>query len=236
MEKEQNLTNVIESILFVAGEPVEIFDISNKLGISKKQLGDALQKLREKYSGESGIHLLEFANKLQFATNSAYATDVSVVLNPIRERQLTRATLETLSIVAYKQPVTRLEIEEVRGVSCDYAIGILLEHNLIEIVGRKDAVGKPVMFGTTEEFLRRFNLSSTNDLPSYDDLISRIKMLRKTDRDERLFGDYATSEESPAERTNDTLKEIKKKADKMEVKESEEFLSRDSNRSEDETL
>lgn len=215
MEKEQNLTNVLESILFVAGEPVDIFDISNKLGISKKQFSEALQNLKERYSGESGILLLEFSGKIQFSTNSNYSTDVSVVLNPIRERQLTRATLETLSIIAYKQPVTRLEIEEVRGVSSDYAIGILLEHKLIEIVGRKDAVGKPVLFGTTDEFLRRFNLSSKQDLPSYDDLISRIKMIRKTDRDERLFTEYIAEEEPEDSDEITALKEIKKKAEKL---------------------
>lgn len=215
MEKEQNLTNVLESILFVAGEPVDIFDISNKLGISKKQFSEALQNLKERYSGESGILLLEFSGKIQFSTNSNYSTDVSVVLNPIRERQLTRATLETLSIIAYKQPVTRLEIEEVRGVSSDYAIGILLEHKLIEIVGRKDAVGKPVLFGTTDEFLRRFNLSSKQDLPSYDDLISRIKMIRKTDRDERLFAEYIAEEEPEDSDEITALKEIKKKAEKL---------------------
>lgn len=100
------------------------------------------------------------------------------MLNPIRERNLSKATLETVAIIAYKQPITRLEIEEIRGVGCDYAISILLEHNLIEVVGRKDAVGRPVLFGTTDEFLKRFNISSIGELPDYNALLEKVKIVR----------------------------------------------------------
>ena len=148
----ENLENVLESILFVNGDAVDIADITSKLDVSKADIKNAVKKLKEKYTENSGVVLLEFNNKLQFASNSKYADTVSLVLNPIRQRNLSRATLETASIIAYKQPVTRLEIEEIRGVSSDYAINILMEHNLIEIVGRKEAVGKPALFGTTDVF------------------------------------------------------------------------------------
>lgn len=157
-EVMQNFENILESILFVSGTPVDISDVTSKLAVTKKEVLTAAEKLKEKYDKGSGFELLFFGSKLQLASKSQYANEVAAVLNPIRERQLSRATLETLSIVAYKQPVTRLEIEEIRGVSSDYAINILLEHKLIEIVGRKETVGHPVLFGTTDEFLRRFGL------------------------------------------------------------------------------
>lgn len=176
----ENLENVIESVLFVAGEPVLISDLCFKFDVKPKQIEKAVEKLNQKYDEKSGIKLLCFNNKLQFASNPKYVDYVSSVLNPIRQRNLTKATLETIAIIAYKQPVTRLEIEEIRGVNCDYAINILLEHKLIEIVGRKDAVGKPALFGTTDEFLKRFNISSVADLPDYNELLENIQKIRET--------------------------------------------------------
>lgn len=174
----ENLSEIIESILFVAGEAVTVSDISGKLDVTQKEMNKAIDQLKNRFSGESGIVLLHFNDKLQLATNSKYAEAVSTVLNPIRERNLSKATLETAAIIAYKQPITRLEIEEIRGVSCDYAINILMEHNLIEVVGRKDAVGRPVLFGTTDEFLKRFNISSIADLPDYNALLEKVKIVR----------------------------------------------------------
>lgn len=174
----ENLDKILESILFMAGEPVAMVDIVGKLDVTEKEIKAAATTLKKRYSGESGIVLNQFNNKLQLSTNSLYAEAVASVLNPIRERNLSKATLETAAIIAYKQPITRLEIEEIRGVGCDYAISILLEHNLIEVVGRKDAVGRPVLFGTTDEFLKRFNISSIGELPDYNALLEKVKIVR----------------------------------------------------------
>lgn len=174
----ENLDKILESILFMAGEPVAMVDIVGKLDVTEKELKAAAAALKKRYCGESGIVLNQFNNKLQLSTNSLYAEAVASVLNPIRERNLSKATLETAAIIAYKQPITRLEIEEIRGVGCDYAISILLEHNLIEVVGRKDAVGRPVLFGTTDEFLKRFNISSIGELPDYNALLEKVKIVR----------------------------------------------------------
>ena len=105
------------------------------------------------------------------------------MLNPIKERALTKTALETVAIIAYQQPITRLEVENIRGVGCDYAIQLLLTHNLIEVVGRKDVVGKPLLFGTTDEFLKRFELQSLDDLPNYDELMAQIKILNENTND-----------------------------------------------------
>lgn len=199
----ENLENILESILFVNGDAVDINDITSKIDISKEDIKEAVIKLKEKYHEESGVVLLEFNNKLQFASNSKYAESVSLVLNPIRQRSLSKATLETASIIAYKQPVTRLEIEEIRGVSSDYAINILLEHNLIEIVGRKDAVGKPALFGTTDEFLKRFNISSIDELPDYNTLLEQVKVIRN--KDDRLYNHFEVKNEDESKSENVAL-------------------------------
>lgn len=175
----ENLESKIESVVFVAGEPVLISDLCFKFNVKQKEIENAVKKLQAKYDKNSGIQLLCFNNKLQFASNPDNIDYVTMVLNPIRQRNLTRATLETVAIIAYKQPITRMEIEEVRGVNSDYAINILLEHKLIEIVGRKDTVGKPALFGTTDEFLKRFDISSINDLPDYNELLEKVQKIRE---------------------------------------------------------
>lgn len=172
-----NLKEVLRSVLFVAGDGVEKEYLAEKLDVSTKELEKALSELEKECSGECGIHLIRYKNKVQFSSNPNFANYVSDVLSPVREKSLTRAALETLAIIAYKQPVTKLEIEDIRRVNCDYATQALLDQNMIEIVGRKDAVGRPLMFGTTEAFLKRFNIESVDALPDYDELMERIKVL-----------------------------------------------------------
>ena len=152
----ENLKNIIEGILFVSGNGVSRDDIVEKLDITQEELDDAIKELQKKYTQESGVQIITYKDKVQMCSNPNYAEPISVVLNPIKERALTKTALETVAIIAYKQPITRLEIENIRGVSSDYAVQVLLQHNLIEVVGRKDVIGKPLLFGTTDEFLKRF--------------------------------------------------------------------------------
>lgn len=188
---EKDLEDIIYGILFVAGEGVEQSFIAEKLEVDIKRVKKAVDKLEERLSKNSGVHLIKFNNKIQLSSNPEYATYISTVLNPIRERALTKATLETLAIVAYKQPITRLEIENVRGVNSDYTVQALLDHKLIEVVGRKDAVGKPLLFGTTDEFLKRFGLQDISDLPDNEALMERIKLIYdETEQSAELFNNY----------------------------------------------
>ena len=191
-----NLVNIIEAILFVAGEGVQFFDIADKLEVTEKEVKKAVEELQKRYEEQkSGIKVITYNNKAQLSTNQDYINEVTVVLNPIKEKQLTKAVLEVLAIIAYKQPVTRLDVENVRGVNCDYAVSTLLENNIIEVVGRKDAIGKPLLFGTTETFLKRFNLNSIEDLPDYEELLNRIKVI-ETPKDNSLFtfGEHVADE------------------------------------------
>lgn len=177
MKNSEKLTNIIESILFVSGSPVSTADIAEKLEITEKQVLDAVKTLqKEKYCENSGIQILIFNKKLQFSSNPNYADEVSSVLNPIKEKELSRSMLEVAAIIAYKQPVTRIDLEEIRGNS-EYAVQKLLELGMIEPVGRKDAVGRPVMFGTTDNFLKRFQISSLDELPDYEELIEKIQLI-----------------------------------------------------------
>ena len=183
MKNLEKLTNIIESILFVSGTQVAISDIADKLEVSEKNILSAVELLKEKYSNESGIQLLKFNKKLQFCSNPKYSEQVSSVLNPIKERELSKSMLEVAAIIAYKQPVTRIDLEEIRGNS-EYAVQKLLELGVIEPVGRKDAVGKPVLFGTTDKFLKRFQISSLDELPDYDELINKIQLIRGNKQEE----------------------------------------------------
>lgn len=182
---DKNLKEILYAILFVAGDGIEKSFIAEKLEISRKMLDKAIAELKEELSGDKGIHLIEYKDKLQLATNPNYANYISDVLNPIREKSLTRAALETLAIIAYKQPITKLDIEDIRGVNSDYAVQILIDQNMIEVVGRKDAVGKPLLFGTTENFLKRFDIKDISDLPDYEELLDRIKTIRQEEDEEK---------------------------------------------------
>ncbi len=206
VENKKQLKDIVFSILFVAGEGLEKSFILEKLNITEKELDKAIVELQEIYSGDNGIHIITYKNKVQLASNPAYADYISEVLNPIREKALTRAALETLAIIAYKQPVTKLEIEDIRRVNCDYAVQVLSDQNMIEVVGRKDAVGKPLLFGTTENFLKRFNLQDLAELPDYDELLERIKVIEEGEeqKSDSLYNEFKLPDE---EEIPDFLKE-----------------------------
>ena len=154
--------------------------------VSQNDVIKCAEKLKEKYSSDSGIQLLIFNKKLQFCSNPENADFVSSVLNPIKEKELSKSMLEVAAIIAYKQPVTRIDLEELRGNS-EYAVQKLLELGVIEPVGRKDAVGKPVLFGTTDKFLKRFQIESLDQLPDYEELINKISLLHNNNDNDYLY-------------------------------------------------
>ncbi len=206
MEILENLTNILESILFVSGNPVPIDIIAEKLGVGEKDIRDAAKKLQERYSDRGGLRLLLFNKKLQLSSNPEYKDYVSSVLNPIKEREFTRTILECSAIIAYKQPITKGELEALRGLNCDYAIHTLLDLKMIEPVGRKDAVGRPILYATTDNFLKRFNLTSIDDLPDYDTLMEKIAKLHEDQPDSYLYANnvYVDTEGETAAASADT--------------------------------
>lgn len=165
MEREK-AEAVIEAILFTMGDSVEISKLAEVIEENVKTTKQILQHMKERYAEENrGISLVEFEDSVQLCTKSELYEYLIKLAKTPRKLVLTDTLLETLSIVAYKQPVTRLDIERVRGVSCDHAVNRLVEFDLIKEVGRLDAPGRPLLFGTTEQFLRSFGLASIEDLP-----------------------------------------------------------------------
>jgi segregation and condensation protein B len=177
----EKLTNIIEAILFAAGDAVPVDLLREKLEVTKKEVDEAVRQLEKKYTGACGIRLLNFNHKLQFATNPDYKDRVATVLMPIREKEFTRTILECAAIIAYKQPITRSELEAVRGVNSDYAITTLLSLDMIVPCGRRETPGKPVLYETTDNFLKRFKLKSLAELPDYEELMKKIAELNAMD-------------------------------------------------------
>ena len=184
----ETLASIIESILFVSGNEVAINDISEKLGVSDEEVLLTARELQNKYDLEtSGINLLIFNNKLQFCSNPANGLSVETVLNPIKERELSKSMLETAAIIAYKQPVTRAELDQIRGVNSDYALQSLMKLEVVEVVGRKDAIGKPLLYGTTDKFLKRFQISSLDELPDVNEIMKKIRLMNGGDSDDNYL-------------------------------------------------
>ena len=163
---EGTLKGRIEAILFVAGEAVSIKDLARALQTGEKEIRSAVSALRDEYDYEQrGFLMKRFGDNIQLATRPLYAGDVVRLLQPVQQQSLSQAAMETLAVVAYKQPVTRAEVEQIRGVKCDYSLQSLINKGLIREDGRKDTIGRPILFGTTDEFLSRFGIESLEDLP-----------------------------------------------------------------------
>ncbi len=165
MEREKAKA-VIEAVLFAMGESVEISRLATVIEEDTKTTKMILEEMTAQYEAEGrGIRLAQFEDSVQLCTKADMYEYLVKIAKAPRKMTLTDTVIETLSIIAYKQPVTRLEIEKVRGVSCDHAINKLLEYDLITELGRLDAPGRPLLFGTTEQFLRCFGVKSLEELP-----------------------------------------------------------------------
>ena len=174
---KSEILHTVEALIFASGVPIKRSELYDSLPpeVTKKDINDAIKALDQTYRDPRGIVLLHIEDKVQFATNPAYGDAVAGALRPIKERELSRTLLEVLAIIAYKQPTTRGEIEEVRGgVSSDYAISTLLRFELIEDCGKKNAPGRPTLYRTTDNFLKKFGLHSIDELPDYAKVMDRL--------------------------------------------------------------
>lgn len=238
--KIADIARIIEAVVFVSGDGVDKDEFKRLYDLSDKELNKCLDILKQKYNEESGINIITYKNKIQFCSNPDLVEKVAEVLNPIRERSLTKSALETIAIIAYKQPITRTEIEQIRGANSDYAMQLLQSNNLIEVVGRKDTVGKPLLFGTTENFLKRFGLENIDSLPNHKELLDRIRVIhsdgdslyREFDIPDESNNNLETSETTensttetiPSTETSETLKQ-----DLKDLNEADDALAQDTN-------
>lgn len=167
--EQQKAEGIIEAVLFTMGKSVPVASLAELLELPEQKVWTILRDMQRSYKENGrGMMLLELEDSVQMCTTAEYYPYLIKLVSQPKKQVLTEAVLETLSIIAYKQPVPRSEIEKIRGVGSDHAVNRLLEFGLIEEKGRLDAPGRPILFGTTEEFLRTFGISSISDLPVAD--------------------------------------------------------------------
>ena len=167
----KELECVIEGLLFAAGEAVSVDRIADILEIGEEEAEAAVVRLADKYGSERrGIHVIRVEDSYQMCTRPEFHGYIARLAQPKKSQSLSGAALEVLAVIAYKQPVTRSVIEEIRGVNCDGSVNKLLERGLIEEKGRLDAPGRPILFGTTGAFLKCFGLASLSELPEVEAL------------------------------------------------------------------
>ncbi len=185
------LSNHIEALIFASHKPIKKEEIKGCLvemfdaEVPEKDIYDAIEKLLEKYSGEDYPFQVEHSGGgYQFLTKPAYQTSIGILLKQLSKKRLSNSSLETLAIIAYKQPVTKSQIEQIRGVNCDYTTQKLLEKELIEIKGKAESIGRPILYGTSEKFMEYFGINNLNDLPTPKDFKA----------DENAIGEDTTGE------------------------------------------
>lgn len=158
----------IECMLFVAGDPVAIIELARVLDLPMAKMRNLLAEMEYSYRVEGrGVQLLVTNDTAQLVSNRDYIEQVKQLVNPDETKTVSQSLLETLAVIAYRQPVTRSDVERVRGVRCDYAVTQLVKLGLIVEVGRKDVVGHPTLFGTTDKFLRQFGLHAVDEMPNF---------------------------------------------------------------------
>ena len=158
----------IECMLFVAGDPVPVCELERVLNMTELEIRPLLFEMEQEYAQSGrGICIKLTEETAQLCSNREYAAYVENLMQPAQSRTFSQSLLETLAIIAYRQPVTRADVEAIRGVRCEYAVSQLVKLNMIEAVGRKDVIGRPVLYATTDAFLRQFGLYSVTDLPDF---------------------------------------------------------------------
>ena len=163
-EKGEDLVDAVEALLFVAPAPVSLQDLAEASGRGEQQVREALETLSDRLEQKGGIKLVKIAGGYQLCTKPEFAEQVANLLRP-QKRRLGRSALEVLAIIAYRQPITAQEIFIIRGVQSDYSLRVLMDLGLIQELERKQAPGRPILYGTTQQFLHQFNLNDLSDLP-----------------------------------------------------------------------
>lgn len=170
MELEEKKA-VLELLLFLAGDPLSTQEIKGVTGLQEAEINAAMDELIDEYAGRGrGIIIVPIAGGFQMETNPAYSAWAAKLLGSTKPQRLSMAALEALAIIAYRQPITKVEIEEIRGVGSDGVVKTLLERRLLKILGRKEAPGKPLLYGTTRDFLQYFGLKDLTELPTMKDM------------------------------------------------------------------
>ena len=167
------IPQILEAILFVAGEPVAVADLAQALEVSEMEIMHAVEELQRECE-RRGVTIHRYGDHLRMETRSEYAPYVERLLQPVQRQTLSQTAMETLAVIAYRQPVTKGEVEQVRGVKCDYSVQSLLHKGLIREAGRKEALGRPILYATTDRFLEHFGISDIRELPPLPDAQEKV--------------------------------------------------------------
>lgn len=167
------IPQILEAILFVAGEPVAVADLAQALEVSEMEIMHAVEAL-ERECERRGVTVRCYGDHLRMETRPEYAPYVERLLQPVQRQTLSQTAMETLAVIAYRQPVTKGEVEQVRGVKCDYSVQSLLHKGLIREAGRKEALGRPILYATTDRFLEHFGISDIRELPPLPDAQEKV--------------------------------------------------------------
>ena len=167
------IPRILEAILFVAGEPVAVADLAQALEVSEMEIMHAVEELQRECE-RRGVTIHRYGDHLRMETRPEYAPYVERLLQPVQRQTLSQTAMETLAVIAYRQPVTKGEVEQVRGVKCDYSVQSLLHKGLIREAGRKEALGRPILYATTDRFLEHFGISDIRELPPLPDVQEKV--------------------------------------------------------------
>ena len=181
------LQNHIEALVFCSPTPTKIADIKTCLSemfnadVPEEDITSALQRLEEKFQAEEySFQLYKSGGGYQFLTKPAYQASIGIMLKQQSKKRLSTSAMETLSIIAYKQPISKTEVENIRGVNCDYAIQKLLDKGLIEIRGKAESIGRPMLYGTSPKFMEYFGINDINELPTPKDFTNEVNTIGET--------------------------------------------------------
>ncbi len=202
MSTAKTIKSAIESMMFIWGEPLSVKDVADIFNIERKEALGYFKELKDEYEQEGrGIVIREVNKAFQFTTRAENLPYIERLCTPVRRRKLTQSALETLAIVAYRQPVTKGEIESVRGIRCDRVMEGLVKKGLVEEVGRSDSVGRPILYGTTDTFLKQFGLENIKELPDIKDIEGLIEEAEAPEGFESVVGQISLDELSGDEAT-----------------------------------
>lgn len=171
----KTIKSAFESMMFVWGEPLPVKQAADVVGISPEEAKELFLELKDEYDQEGrGLEIREINDTFQYVTREKNAEYIERLCTPVKSKRLSQSALEVLAIVAYKQPVTKGEIEAIRGIKCDRVMEGLIAKGIVEAVGRSQAIGRPILYGTTDLFLKNFGFTSLKDLPEIEDIESAI--------------------------------------------------------------
>ncbi|MBN8576052.1 MAG: SMC-Scp complex subunit ScpB [Cyclobacteriaceae bacterium] len=181
------LQNHIEALIFCSPTPAKVADIKACLSemfnadVPEEDIAGAISRIEEKFKGEEySFQLNKAGGGYQFLTKPAYQTSIGIMLKQQSKKRLSTSAMETLSIIAYKQPISKTDVENIRGVNCDYAVQKLLDKGLIEIQGKAETIGRPILYGTSPKFMEYFGINDINELPTPKDFTNEVNTIGET--------------------------------------------------------